>query len=261
MPAVTPASDDDLRQWLLQRLPPARAAALEQQLMHDDSLLDRLREAESDLLDDAAQGRLDAAEAKAFRRHRLGDAAQRERLRFARAFAQLGEGAATQNPTQYGARVAPASARREALPGRRRVSAWFGLAAAACAIVAVLATLGWNLLVPAPPSAPIATYTLLASTQRGSGPPPLRLPAAGTAVRLQLEVTDSTRRYRLVLETQGQTRPIAGDLRPQSLRAYTYVEATVDAALLTAGSHRLLLFDGSAGSEPEQAWVVQVGEP
>ncbi len=252
MPAVTEPSDDALRQWLLQRLPPAEAAVLEEQLMHDDGLPDRLREAETDLFDDAARGALSAEEAQAFHAHRLADPAQRDRLRAARAWARVREAAAGEGAAQD---FVP----RTAVHTWRRSRA--ALAAAACVIVAVLAAIVWNVLAPSPPSSTIPTYSLLASTQRGSGPRTLRLPASGDAVHLQVEVTDTTHRYQLFVETDGRRRQIAGDLTPLRVRGYDYVEANVDAALLASGRHRLLLVDASNSAEPEQAWEVQVGEP
>ncbi|WP_257387244.1 hypothetical protein [Tahibacter caeni] len=262
---MTEISDDVLRQWLLQRLPDAEAARLEAQLMQDDSLLDRLRDAETDLLDDAARGRLSTAEAQALREHRLADPAQRERLRAARAFARLREdpsGAADEGigPERPSPAARQASTLCESATARRRPRGALVLAAAAGIIVAIAASVLWLVPAPVAPNAGIATYALLASTSRGNGPATLRIPAAGSAVRLQVEVADSARRYQLFIETGARRQSVAADLQPRESRAYAYIEATVAAGLLTPGRHRLLLVASNGGGEPEQVWDLQVGE-
>ena len=249
MHPVTGPSDDTLRLWLLQLLPPAQAALLEERLMHDDALLGRLREAEIDLVDDYSRGELDPVQAHAFRTHRLVDGVQRDNLRAARAWASLREAAADVRVRE--------PAPRETVPMRRLPRAtMLGLAAAAGVFVAV-ALLDWSLH-GSMRSDNVATYTLLAATSRGTEASTLRLPPAGVAIRLQVEVAEPTHRYRLFVETQGSRRQIAGELEPRQLRAYAYVEAQADAALLAPGTHRVLLIDDSDGGEPEHVWDVQV---
>lgn len=227
-------SDETLRRWLLQQLPEADAAALDERLMHDDVFAERLREAETDLIDDAARGALDADDAEAFRRYRRVDPRTRERLLAARAFARLREEAAGQGAGQR--------------PRRRRL-AW--LAAAAIVVAAILLPMRWTSSPESPP-----TYVLLAQTARGAEAA-LTLPAPETAVRLQVEVGDATRRYALAIETNGRRTSLAQDLVPRESGGYAYVEARVEAALLGEGRHRVVLV--AASGEVERDWAVVVG--
>lgn len=232
---VTEPSDEVLRLWLLQLLPPAQAALLDEQLMHDEGLLDRLREAEIDLVDDYARGALDEAQAQAFRTHRLADGAQRGNLRAAQAWARL----------------------REPAPARRQPRTMRWIAAAASVAIGLVALLDWSLHGSRRPGN-VPTYTLLAATARGTEANTLRVPPAGGAIRLQVEVAEPARRYRLFIETQGNRRLVGDGLEPRTLRDYTYIEANVDAGLLTPGTHRVLLIDDRDDGEPEHAWDVQV---
>ena len=239
----TDTSGDVLRQWLLQQLPAAQAESLEERLMRDDALLDRLREAEIDLVDDYARGALDPAQAEAFRTHRLAGAAQRDGLRAARAWARLRE------------RSVPVGNATPALRGRH-ATRW--LAIAAGVVLAVAMALVWNARSPTSPP----TYTLLASTQRGTDADTLRLAAFDGAIRLQLEVADPDGRYQLLVLTQDVRRPVAHGLVPRPVGAYAVVEANVGAALLPPGRHRVLLVDERDGGDPvpeTQAWEVDVG--
>jgi len=237
MPAMTDPSDAMLRQWLLQSLPPDAASALEEQLMRDDALLDRLREAETDLLDDFARGALAADEAQAFRAHRLSDPALSVRLRAARAWMHI-------------------DAPRTRAPARRRIA--IGFAVAASLLVAVLAWNRWPIPGPAGDSK-LPTYTLLAAADRGAGTGTLQLPGTAGRIHLQLEVTRFERQYDLYVETQGKRETLAEHLQPRTLSAYTFVEVNVDVAALKPGAHRLVLAGQGSGAEPEQSWELQIG--
>jgi hypothetical protein len=227
-------TDDTLRRWLLQQLTDADAQALDARLMHDDALAERLREAETDLIDDAARGALGADDAEAFRRYRLVDPQTRERLVAARAFARLREEEGGQEVVRR--------------PHRRRL-VW--LAAAAIAAAAIVLPMRWT-----SPPATLPTYVLLAQTARGAEAA-LTLPAPQTTVRLQMEVVDATRRYALAIETNGRRTPIAQDLVPRESYLYAYVEARVEAALLGQGRRRVVLI--AASGEVERDWTVVVG--
>jgi hypothetical protein len=226
--------DATLRRWLLQQLPDADAQALDERLLRDDAFAARLADAETDLIDDAARGRLDAADAVAFERHRLVDARTRERLQAARAFARLRD-------------ETPAT-----VPRWRRHT--LGIAAAAMlAAVAILLPVRRT----APPSeAALPTVALLADVSR-SGGAVVHVAAATTAIRLQVEVNDATRRYALAFDTDGRRVPLAQDLVPRETGGLVYVETRVDAALLRPGRQRLLLL--AAPGEIERDWQLDVG--
>lgn len=227
--------DATLRRWLLQQLSDADAQALDERLLRDDAFAARLADAETDLIDDAARGRLDAADAVAFERHRLVDARTRERLRAARAFARL-------------------RAESPATVPRWRRSHTLGIAAAAMlAAVAILLPVRHT----APPSeAALPTVALLADVSR-SGGAVVHVAAATTAIRLQVEVNDATRRYALAFDTDGRRVPLAQDLVPRETGGLVYVETRVAAALLRPGRQRLVLL--AASGEIERDWQLDIG--
>lgn len=88
------ASDTELRDLLLRRLAPERAAALEELLLVEDDCAERLLEIEHDLLDDYAAGRLDAPDRAAVARLLQDDPGAAARLRFAHALRRVAAQAA-----------------------------------------------------------------------------------------------------------------------------------------------------------------------
>ncbi len=77
-----------LRALLLHRLSEAEARALEESLMQEEGVLEALQDAEHDLLDDYAHGRLNDADRVRVERHLLATPEARQRLEMARALAR-----------------------------------------------------------------------------------------------------------------------------------------------------------------------------
>ena len=97
----TPLDDATLRRYLLGELPEDEAESLEEAYFADAEALALVREAEDDLLDDYAAGRLGTGERLAFERRRLGTPPQRERLRAARALRLLASDGPTRAATPW----------------------------------------------------------------------------------------------------------------------------------------------------------------
>ncbi|HUD43038.1 MAG TPA: hypothetical protein VMR06_13690 [Dokdonella sp.] len=231
-------TDATLRDWLLHRLPEAEAVALEERLLREDALATRLRAMETDLIDDHAAGRLDAATREAVARHLVADPAGRWRWTVARALA-----------TRTSA--ATLSRRRRQ---RRRVAAAIG-ALAAAAVLAIA------LMQPArPPQSPadiaaLPTISLRLAATRGEAAP-LRLPASGGWLRLQVEVADSTAgTYALTVRDGADVRFHASGLAPRHAGPYAYVEAAIPAAAAGPGRRQVELVPAGA---PDAAAIWQL---
>jgi len=211
-------TDDILRDWLLHRLPAPQAEMLEQRLLTDDAFGERLREAETDLLDDLARGRLGAADRSTVADSLVESPRGRERLRIAKALARVGASASFALPDaqddQVSAPSAPASRAGAPWRSRRaRRTAAIGLFAAACAVLAIVglrvqrsgdvlpATIGTE-----------STITLLADRQRGAQRATIGVPRGAVNIRLQVEVdsADAQARYDLSIEDAGRVAQEAG---------------------------------------------------
>lgn len=260
---MTMADTDTLRRWLLRQLPPAQTEALEVRLFDDDATQDgsfaaALREAEHDLVDDYAGGRLGEEERTAFERHLLQTAGDRWRLAFARALARKAKAA---SPTRHADRqrhaAAPARAARQQ---RRRLVFGGALAASFALALFVLSGIRPHPRVSAPDSmattaATTQTIALLASAQRGPGEQEIRIDRAATQVRLQAEVTQPPPggRYSLHVADGAQVVFAADELPLQQTGPYRYVEVTLPANLFGSGARQISV--QPQGSEAGAAFV------
>ena len=82
-------SDERLRAYLLGELPEGERLLLDQRLLTDDALAERVRLAESLLIDEYVAGELDARTAEAFQSRFLKTDARREQLRLTAALRDL----------------------------------------------------------------------------------------------------------------------------------------------------------------------------
>lgn len=272
MPDISPEPNDDLRGLLLHRLPAEAAARLEERLLLEDGFLERMQDAEYDLLDDYAADRLSAADRADVERWLLADPVGRQRARVARALRQ--------------AQSAPVDPSRGETPGLPRAAAasrrwttvvpWAaGLAAGLLVLIfsplridlgdgrpagrASVATRG-----PVLP-APVATLVLLAEVGRGTVP--ALVPTVGEAglVRLQAEVPDplAGATYRIaLLGTDGGIRYRSGPLALQRTGPYRFVSANVDAAMLSSAGLTIALeaVDGTGRPLPGFQWHTVAGD-
>lgn len=254
-PAPAPAaSDAQLRALLLHRIGGDQAAALEQCLITEDGLAERLRHVEYDLLDAYARGCLRTADRAAVRQYLLRTARDRDRLRLARLLAGL---------RPPGRAPAPLPRWLQAWPGRLALAA--GLAAAAVAV-----TLTLRLPHPGSPSAaaPAAqtqaagyTLSLLADVSRGLEADPIRIPPGTANLRLQAELEQGSDAaiYELrVLDSQGKVLQQVQGLKLLHAGSHAYVEASVAASTLRPGLRRFEVRP-QAGAAPLQSWTVDAG--
>jgi len=250
-----------LRDLLLQRLPPQQAAALEQRLVIEAGVAERVRQVEYDLLDDYARGRLAADQRRAVEQRLLRTAADRQRLAVARGLAALPK-PGTGLPAPLRARwsgTAVRSDRRRWLPA----AALGGLAAAL-----LLAVLLWphQSDVPVPGEAPVAaarggavyTVSLLVQLSRGEGAQPVSVPVGTAQVRLQAEVEKpgAADVYELqLLDGDGRLLQAAPGLHWQRAGTHAYVEAVVPIAALAPGLRRIEVH--APGGVVAESWTVE----
>ena len=226
---MTEPTDDILRRWLLQRLPPHDAEPLEQRLLADAAFGERLREAETDLLDDLVRGHLDETDRAVATRRFTATARDRLRLRIAAALARVAV-------RRSGAHRHAPAAQRSAGSSRRRRAAALGTFAAACALV--IAVIGIRQRPDAGIAAP--TITLMASQQRGAAATEIAIPRGAAAVTLQAEVDAADPATRYTLSVEGSTAPFTvHGMAVREAGPYRFVEARVPAAALADGEHRV----------------------
>jgi len=247
---MTIPDTDILRRWLLHQLSPMQTEALEARLFDDDATQDgsftaALREAEHDLVDDYASGRLDADERAAVERHLLRSAADRSRLAFARALAKNALAAAHPAQRASGRRHAVATPQTRRIR-RRRVVVGAALAASFALALLVLSGIQPGPRVTTPystvtTSTAAQTITLLASAQRGANEQEIRIARGAQQIRLQAEVAQphSGERYALRIAADAQTVFAAADLPLRQTGPYSYIEVTLPVNQLGSGARQV----------------------
>ncbi|HEY6923179.1 MAG TPA: hypothetical protein VI653_06920 [Steroidobacteraceae bacterium] len=267
---MSPPDMPSLKLLLLHRLPESEARLLEERLMMEEPLADLLREAEHDLLDDYASGRLLPEDRAAVEQFLLTTPEDRERLKVARALARLqvrpeGARGPSARPTL------PAATSTEIRSGparpRRPAAGWplrFGVAIAACAILSFGVLIFKMKTTVGLPTPATATVVLLADAQRGSSEGSISIGTRITQVRLQVEIPakGSASTYILAIaDGSGRLLYEAHDLAPRSAGPYPFVEAIVPANALGGARCRITLTDSSvssASSGPAFTWDIQI---
>lgn len=247
---MTPPTSATLRDWLLHRLPDAARAALEERLLREDALVAQLREAETDLIDDHAAGRLDAATRADVARHLIADRDGHWRWQVARALAVR----------RAARRVAEAGE-----PRRRWVAARPRLAAiGALAAVLVLAVLLVRPLLPSRPPADAATLptvSLRVAATRGTASA-LTLPPNTGWLRLQVEAIDpQPRRYAVSISDGATVRFHAGGLTLRRAGPYAFVEVVIPAAAAGPGHRTVRLLPEGAPTAAATVWELDTTVP
>jgi YD repeat-containing protein len=254
-------TDETLRRWLLRRLPAQEAETLEQRLLQDDAFGERLRDAETDLLDDLARGRLGDDERAQAAEYFAATPQDRARLRFAAALARVrGQGSAARRSAdgdRHAARYDAFDRRvRWALRGRPALAA--GLFASVCAIAIAVVGLHWRSGVAPGPAAIETTVTLMADRQRGAQAERVRIPADAVTIRLQIEVdaADAQARYTLSIDDARPDPFTVRGLVARQAGPYRFVEVGVDATTLADGPHSVrVILEGAP--TPPALWSIE----
>lgn len=216
MSAITP-SPGEIRDYILRRLPEPRRARLEELYFRDDTLLDRVEEAEDQLVSDYVLGRLSPADRKIFEDSLLGTPYYRDRI---------------ETTTQMRLRLSrhkaflkgPRSPASRLLPGRTGLMVALSLfvvlfVAALASALRLKSDLDKAAKSPAAPAetANLAGRAIVLSEAGRSAAAPLRIlrPSAGSLVLVlaQTLLPDKTRTWRLALRSGGRTAWESGPIR------------------------------------------------
>jgi hypothetical protein len=243
---MTEPTDPILRAWLLGSLPTAEAEALELRVLRDDDFGARLREIETDLLDDLAAGRLAPDERERAEARFGASAFGRTRRRIARALLRARASSANSGASTRRSGIAGTSSRR---PRGRWIAA--ALASAAGILVAV------GLWRHAPSDHADATITLLADRQRGTGVEAIDVPREAKTIRLEVETDRLDARYALRIEDETHETFQVDGLAPRVAGPYMFVEALVPKSALDGGEHTVRL-RVSGGNAQSASWSIRL---
>lgn len=244
-----------LRHLLLHRLPEAEARALEERLMMEEGVTDCLREAENDLLDDYAAGRLEAEDRAGVEKYLLATARDRQRLQIARALRQV---QAVPSPSR-------SSVWKRAIP-RGPLRHWSGriaLGAAACMVLVILVVSRMS----GTGSETNADLVLLADEQRGGTIRSIAIPTNVARVRLQMEVhapAGSSTYVISISDQDGRRLYEASGLRPRAAGGYSFLEVSIPSSALRPGTHRVVVTAreaGGRGQPDSSAWQLDLHRP
>jgi len=279
---MSPVTNEQLRKLLLRHLTPEEVARVEEAILTEEGVAERLSEQEFDLIDDYVRGKLAQVERADLERYLLNTPEQVESLRIARALA-------AQRPTGV---AAPAVVR---MP-RRHPKLLPVAALLAAGLTAVVVIPHWSVdlgssstthtssegdsvsqggsasgdhsasaVVSSAPTSverlPDQTIILLTDTNRGGARPVVHLASDAVIVRLQTEVPGPSRDVSYSLRVDDASGTPVFEKSHLAIRAagpYTFVEAAVPAAVLGAGSRTIFLtVDGAAGAtSPEYRWQI-----
>lgn len=208
-----PLATDRIRRYLLADLPEQEEQRLEELLLQDHALLELVRAAEDDLIDEFVRGELRERTRRKFEARFLTSRAQRDKVEFARTL---------QASVFAGARVRRADGSRltAVWPLALAARGWlaWGLAAAAAAMVAI----GGALFVrnqqrPEPGDGPQAQAPLRTPAVPVEITPPAPAPDASTVLTVTLTPD-------LLRDPAAAEHPVAVDARVQTLRLVLRVE-------------------------------------
>jgi hypothetical protein len=227
--------------YLLGTVTAGERDAVEERLLRDTDYCQKLAEVENDLYDRYAAGEMKASERKLFaaRIAAMPDGARR--LRAAVALHALRKPQAGDRALAYG-----------------------GWGAAACLALALGVSLWWTARRPAPEPVAVVlpqpgvtvgtpramTLDLPAVIPRGASAPPVRL-AAGTALRLRLELREASDRRITVRVRKGGRTIWSGNAGPS---ANGIAEVWIPPGVLDSGGYDLVL----ESAETPQIWVFRV---
>lgn len=207
-----------LRAYLLGRLSEAERQEIESRIFEDDDFDSRMQEAETDLLDDWASGRLSPSDAEAVRRR----------------FPQQERSLAT---------LLARRAQPVAPEPKRAVRVWLAVAALLCIAIATSYLLRRPVQTPRPEplvQVPIETnlqiLALHTPSTRGASVPLFRLSPQAATVRITAPATGGLARYELVLESA------AAPFRAQAFPSQGILSLDLPASRFPAGNCDLLVY-------------------
>ena len=252
------------RALLLHRLDEAEAQALEERLMQEDGFLEALQDAEHDLLDDYAGGRLNDEERASVERHLLATPEARQRLAVARALTRTLARARSAASSSHAVPLADKGADSPLRTPRRQRRTWQLALAAAASLVIVALLVPFRFQTGDSPKR--TEILLLAENPRGTPSQTIHIDSAATEVGLQVEIPapSQTATYGVdILDLQGRRAYEANGLRVHEVSGYSVVELIVPGRAFAAGPGIVILRElqqADPATSPVEVfrWQVQV---
>ena len=253
---------EDLRAFLLGRLPEADAAPIEERMIADEAFFREIQNMEDEIIDEYAMGNLSLAEVRYFLERSKSQPELLRRIAMRKTFFAALKTKSTQAPRQAVLRL---------LSGRFLIP---GLAIAASLLLAACVFLlhakrglethlaeaerahelsgalsmreSRHFQTAAPASSHMARMFFAAHIARGaSGQAPLQLSAAQSGpVEVQLETpveASSTRRWSVSISDEHGTLILQTALRVQQIDSVSFVHAYIDPSTFSPGSYSVLL--------------------
>ena len=267
------SSSNELRDFLLNRLPPEQAEAIEERMFQDEAYFSDLQDAEDELIEEYAMDAMDPSEAELFKARVAGDPELQERVAMRRVLI----GTLQRVPSDSTAVAAATPSRIRRAPWSRFLVPGFALAIAILFFVSYEAehrnerpvqTAGTE----APPSPAsganrqetmaeaAAVLFLPAHVARGAEQQPSMLHLGNAAVvRLELETPASGASIRWnVRIADGETVFSAEGLKPRQAGVVSYVVAEVRTSQLPPKTYRVTLSPESSAGAVATTWDLQV---
>jgi hypothetical protein len=272
---MTSVTNEQLRKLLLRHLPPDEVARMEEAILTEDGVAERLRDEEFDLIDDYVRGKLAETERADMERYVLTTPEHVESVRLARALAaQRPAGEAVSRLRSLGALTSAT-----VQPPRRRNRLLSVGALLAAGLAAVVVIPHWNVDLGRPSTAPRLeggaassiepsvvergpdqTIVLLADTSRGGPRPMVHLSSDAVSVRVQTEVPGPAKDVSYSMRMDDAAGALIFERHHLSTRVagpYTFVEAVIPAEVLGSGARTIsLAVDGV--TSPEYRWQIDV---
>jgi hypothetical protein len=262
---------EDLRAFLLGRLPEADAAPIEERMIADEAFFREIQDMENEIIDEYAMGNLSWTEVRYFLERSEGQPELLRRIAMRKTFFAALNPKSTQAPGQAAGRSSNASTVLALLSGRFLIP---GLAIAASVLLAACVFLlhakhgleihlveverahelsgslamheSGHSQTAAPASSHLARMFFAAHIARGaSGQAPLQLSAAQSGpVEFQLETpvgVSSGRRWSVSISDEHGALILQTGLRVRQIDSVSFVHAYIDPSTLGPGNYSVLL--------------------
>jgi hypothetical protein len=244
--------NQEVKSYLLGKLPSDTQAAFEERLLVDAELYEELLVTEDELIDQYVTGSLSKDERHDFETHFLITAERQSKLRFGSLFRRYLQSRTVDVLQEESQPIEPRSARKPLAPSRKS-SLFFGqfssnpLLAVSIAIVVCLGlvALYWAVIKKQPDNQSRRTLVVaLASgtTRSGGDTQRIRAPSNETEVRLELELAKAElQNYKAELFRENESVKLAQGLRPEAHGSHYVIPFNVAGEILSPGDYQVKL--------------------
>lgn len=255
--------DHEMRLYLLGKLPPERREELQAQFFEDDASYDRLLEAENDLIDDYARGKLTADDARAVEEGLAVGQQQQDSIRFARALWRAEQRRAGDVHTKAHGHVQQWAIAAAIAVVSITSAAWFAVQNASLRHDLVTATRNAQTVAevrntPLPNAPPFAAVTL-DPTLRGTGARVVTVPASAGLVKIELAGIGGFNDYSPELQRGGSVVWTESGVTASTEGVLT---VWIPSELLSEGSYEFIVYGSANGARRlAGAYPFQVRRP